>query len=249
MQDQINILKQLGLNENEAKFYLAALELGPSTILKLSHKTGLQRSSIYEFMGDLIEKGVIETVISGKRKLYQGAKPEKLKQLLKKQEELLDSIIPELSAMMGKGIQRPKIMLFEGTEGIIKVYEDLLDQPPGSEALSFTSLEDILSVVPESYATSFLARRTKKNIAVKVILKTDKFSKEYTTDSKKKLRTIKTVSKKDFPISNEINTYQNKVSILSFGDEKIGVIIESPQIANSMRAIFNLAWNNLKSNS
>lgn len=247
MQDQIIILKQLGLNENEAKFYLAALELGPSTILKLSQKTGLQRSSIYEFLDDLGEKGVIETVISGKRKLYKGAEPEKLKHLLKRQEELLDSIIPELSALMNKGVQRPKIMLFEGTEGIIKVYEDLLDQPEGSEVVSFTSLEDILSVIPESYAARFLARRTKRNISVKVILKTDKFSKEYTTDSKKRLRTIKTVNKKDFPISNEINTYQNKVSILSFGDEKIGVIIESPQIANSMRAIFNLLWVNLKS--
>ncbi len=247
MQDQINILKQLGLNENEAKFYLAALELGPTTILKLSKKTGLQRSSIYEFMDNLLEKGVIETVISGKRKLYKGAEPEKLKHLLKRQEELLDSIIPELSALMNKGIQRPKIMLFEGTEGIKRVYEDLLDQPEGSEFVAFTSVEDIMSVISESYKASFLNRRTKRNISVKVILKTDKFSKEYIADNKKEIRETKAVSKKDFPLSNEINIYQNKVGVLSFGDEKIGVIIESPQIANSMRAIFNLLWANLKS--
>ena len=38
MKNQISVLKQLGLNEREAKFYLAALELGPTTILKLSKK-------------------------------------------------------------------------------------------------------------------------------------------------------------------------------------------------------------------
>lgn len=247
MQDQINILKQLGLNENEAKFYLAALELGPATILKLSKKTGLQRSSIYEFMDDLIEKGVIETVISGKRKLYKGTEPEKLKQLLRRQEELLDSIIPELSALMGKGVQRPKIMLFEGTEGIKKVYEDLLDQPEGSEFVAFTSIGDIMSVISETYAASFLSRRAKRNISVKVIVKTDELSKEYISRNKAELRETKAVRAKDFPLSNEINIYQNKVGILSFGDEKIGVIIESSQIANSMRAIFNLLWANLKS--
>ena len=51
---------------------------------------------------------------------------------------------------------------------------------------------------------------------------------------------------KDFPIANETFTYQNKVAILNYGDEKTGVIIESQQNADAQRAIFNLLWKLLK---
>jgi len=246
MKNQILVLQKLGLDEKEARFYLAALEFGPTTILKLANSTSLQRSTIYEFLDDLIEKGIIEIIISGKRKLYQGSDPKKLKSLLAQQQSLLDSIIPELSAMMGKGDQRPKIMLYEGPEGIKKVYEDTLDQPDGSEFLAFTSLEDIYNVIPESYRKSYLKRRSAKKISVRVIVKEDDFSKAYIGENKKEYRKTLAIKKEQFPLSNEINIYKNKVAILSFGDEKIGIIIESRQIAESMKAIFNVMWMSLK---
>lgn len=246
MKNQIIILKQLGFNENEAKFYLASLEYGPTTILKLAKKTSLQRSTIYEFLENLIEKGLIEVVISGKRKLYKGAEPIKLKKILEKQQELLDSIIPELSLLTNQGLQRPKVMFYEGFEGIKKIYEDTLDQPEGSEFVAFTSLEDTYKVMPESYKKSYLKRRANKKIFVRVIVKEDAFSKDYVGANKKEYRETIAVKKELYPLSNEINIYQNKVGILSFGDEKIGIIIESKQIADSMRAIFNALWLSLK---
>ncbi|KKU45024.1 MAG: hypothetical protein UX62_C0043G0003 [Microgenomates group bacterium GW2011_GWA2_46_7] len=65
-------------------------------------------------------------------------------------------------------------------------------------------------------------------------------------DNKEELRETIILPRKDFPVSNEINIYQNKVAIMSFGDEKIGIIIESQQIADTQRAIFNLLWKSLK---
>ena len=41
----------------------------------------------------------------------------------------------------------------------------------------------------------------------------------------------------------EINIYDDKVSIISFGeDELVGMIIESHEIADTQRAIFAMAW-------
>ncbi len=45
--------------------------------------------------------------------------------------------------------------------------------------------------------------------------------------------------KYDAPV--EIDIFGNKVAILSFGDELIGMIIESKQIASSLRQLFILA--------
>ena len=45
-----------------------------------------------------------------------------------------------------------------------------------------------------------------------------------------------------FNFTNEINIYDDKVAIISFKEELIGMIIESTEIANSQRAIFDMCW-------
>ncbi|MBA3679398.1 hypothetical protein H0W80_04420 [Candidatus Saccharibacteria bacterium] len=42
----------------------------------------------------------------------------------------------------------------------------------------------------------------------------------------------------DMPV--EINIYGDKVAYLSFGEEVIGTIIHSPQIAQAQRELFNM---------
>ena len=45
-----------------------------------------------------------------------------------------------------------------------------------------------------------------------------------------------------FAFTNEINIYDDKVAIISFKEELIGMIIESHEISESQRAIFNNCW-------
>ncbi len=78
---QLNQLKKLGLSEKEARLYLVALETGPTTIAKLAQKSGVKRGTIYEFLDEMIEKGLLEITITGKRKLYSGVEPKKLQKV------------------------------------------------------------------------------------------------------------------------------------------------------------------------
>ncbi len=63
-----------------------------------------------------------------------------------------------------------------------------------------------------------------------------------------KLREIRLVPAKDFDFQNEINIYDHKVAICSFdsglkGDKDMfGVIIESKEVAETQRQIFEMAW-------
>lgn len=47
----------------------------------------------------------------------------------------------------------------------------------------------------------------------------------------------------------EWSVYGNKVSIISFGEEAMGMVIDSPQIAESLRQIFAMLEQGLKSKS
>ena len=49
------------------------------------------------------------------------------------------------------------------------------------------------------------------------------------------------VDKDDYNAEVEWTIFGDKVSAISFGKEGVGMIIESPQIAESMRQLFNLA--------
>ena len=64
----------------------------------------------------------------------------------------------------------------------------------------------------------------------------------------KRLREIRLVSAQDFDFTNEINIYDHKVAICSFDaglkgeSDMFGVIIESKEVAETQRQIFEMAW-------
>lgn len=49
-------LKHIGLSENEAKVYLAMLELGPSPMLEIAAKAGINRPTAYAQL-EALKKG------------------------------------------------------------------------------------------------------------------------------------------------------------------------------------------------
>ena len=62
------------------------------------------------------------------------------------------------------------------------------------------------------------------------------------------LREIRLVPSKEFDFTNEIKVYDHKVAILSFDEgpraenDMFGVIMESKEVAETQRQIFEMAW-------
>jgi hypothetical protein len=67
-------------------------------------------------------------------------------------------------------------------------------------------------------------------------------------EDKDRLREIRLVTSDMFASRNEINIYDHKVAICSFPvdarstDDLFGVIIESKEVAQTQRQIFEMAW-------
>lgn len=246
MDNPLNLLQKLGLSQKEAKLYLVSLEAGPATIAKLAHNSGLKRGTIYEFLGEMLEKGLLEVTISGKRRLYSGTPPKKLEKIIDRQKEILNSLLPDLSLLSSNSQEKPKIRFYEGRSGILSAYYEILNIPNGSEVLGFSTFESVYKIFTENSISNYIQRRVAKKIRQKLIMPSDKFGHNHIDNNEKELRETIMIPKEKFPITNEINIYQNKVAIISLGEEKVGVIIESKQVADTQRAIFNLLWNSLK---
>lgn len=239
----LSTLKQIGLNEKQAKIYLAALELGETTVKEIAKKAEIKRTTIYDLIDEMIESGLIKQTIKESRKKFIATSPEELQMIIQKRETLLKQIMPALNSMSNVDKIKPKIRFYEGREGLIEVYNDTLKH--SGEILAFAS-EDILKVLGVDWAASYIRQRVKKRIYYKgIISKSALIEKEFIGKDQEQMRSSKIIDSQKYPFSNEIMIYgHQKIAIVSARDS-MGVIIESAEIYRTQKSIFELLWDNL----
>ena len=233
------ILKKLGLTEKEAKIYLACLELGTGTVVKISRKAEITRGSTYDVLEEMLDKGYVSKLHKDKHMVFSAVDPEILMKNYKDRLRDFEMALPELKGLFNQYSSRPKVRYFEGLDGIKRVYEDTLTAT--TEILNYSNTHEILSHWP-TYNDDYVSLRTQKSIFLRGIAPSDEYGKKLIKDDRKYLREFRLLSSKDFNFTNEINIYDNKVAIVSFSPELIGIIIESQAIADTQRDIFKMAW-------
>ncbi len=232
------ILENIGLADKEAKVYLSALELGSSPVSKIAAKAKINRVTTYDILEKLVKKGLINFFIKNKIKFFSATDPETMVSEFKKRATELANALPDLKRLHGDTIH-PHVRYFEGLEGIKAIYADTLSSK--SEILNYCDSQEIRSLWP-TYDQEYVSERVKKKISLRGIAPDDEYGKRVHENDQESLREIRLVSKEKFNFTNEINIYDDKVAIISFKDELIGMIIESHEIAQTQRAIFAMAW-------
>src|SRR3989344_475286 len=96
-------LQRIGLTDGEIKIYLALLELGSTSTGKLTKKSGISGSKVYEVLDRLMNKGLANFIIKNGVKYFEAARPERLLDHLSEKESEIEKekaevqkIIPEL---------------------------------------------------------------------------------------------------------------------------------------------------------
>ncbi len=235
------VLREVGLNENEIKVYIALLRLGSSKVNDVYDKTKIPRTFIYEVLRSLIQKGLVSYSIKSGIRYYEAAKPFRLKEILKEKESKLDLVLPELENIKKLVKKKPTVELYEGIEGIKTILEDILKLGRG-EILYAYSKEDIFSLLT-FYFPNFIKRRAKKGIFAKIIEEETPKIKEYQKRDKQEYREMR-VTKTKFSSTTFI--YGDKIALITTGkDEPIGVLIENKEIAETQKKVFEIMWNTL----
>ncbi|MFC1598760.1 TrmB family transcriptional regulator [Patescibacteria group bacterium] len=239
-------LQSLGLNEKEAKVYLASLELGLTTIQNIAKKAGVKRSTVYEIIETLITQNLFTVIPKGKKRYFLAAEPTRLTELITQKQKALEQMMPELEALSKVSPIKPKIRFYEGEEGIKTVYADTIKE--GQDILAFVSVSAAYKSPVIDYLTKqYVRQRSEHKIMAKVIAPDSEIAKTYKKRDDKEYRQSKLISEKDYPFSIEINVYGNKVAFISYNAEELmAVIIESKEIAKTMGLIHKFFWKNSK---
>ena len=90
------VLQDLGLSVNEAKVFVALLNLGATTAGKVAERCKLHRTNVYDALERLCEKGLVSFILKDDTKLFEAAEPQSLTRLVEERRAKLDSIMPQL---------------------------------------------------------------------------------------------------------------------------------------------------------
>ena len=236
--DPFSTLRAQGLTEKEASVYLALLELGPASVLALARRTGLKRPTIYLVLDDLSRRGLTALVPREKKKLFVALPPERLREDLENKLETLNKLLPQLTAIYRTQTARPAIQLFESKDGIVEAYREITESD-AKEILSFFSLETIPPEFQISY--KMFADAFRKGKRGREIVYTADRHHPYLKDvaSIRNYEVRFTAAPNKFLTDNIV--YGNKIALFSF-QKRFALIIESEDVARSMRSLFELAW-------
>ncbi|PLX21539.1 hypothetical protein C0584_02335 [Candidatus Parcubacteria bacterium] len=233
-------LEQFGLSGKKADIYLASLELGSASIIDISRKSRVKRTTCYDIVVDLINEGLISKTLKDKKTLFTAEDPKKLQISLKEKESILMDMLPELQSIYNVKGEKPKIRFLEGKDGLKQAYTNTLSFT--GEIIGFAG-DDVVKVLGDEWAESCLSRRVKKNISYRALLPaTDSIRENYVPRNIKQLRQSKLISPKKYPFSIEINLYGKKHVALISAKEEIALLIEGAEIYNTLKSIFDLIW-------
>ncbi|MFH1012519.1 MAG: helix-turn-helix domain-containing protein [Candidatus Peregrinibacteria bacterium] len=234
-----HVLINLGLDDKEARIYLALLELGQASILQIAKTSKVNRASIYYIIEKMKRRGYVTPLKTGGKDIYMAVRPELLLAQEKKHVQDFESVVPELTGLINQTGQRPVVRFYEGIEAVKAIYADTLTAK--TEILNYANSREVRRHWTE-YDQEYVARRIAKNIYLRGIAPNDEYGRQVKAGDRRSLRKIRLIDPKKLNFTDEINIYDNKIAMVSFGEEVFGVIIESQAMADTQRSIFEMAW-------
>ncbi len=237
----IELLDSLSLTSAQASVYLAVLELGESNMQDVARKSGVKRTSIYHFIDDLKQRGLINETMKRTRKIYSAVDPRQLLEIQKNRLKELEMVMPELLAVQNYFGKKPRVAYYDGTEGMKEVYMDMLQDK--KEILAFEDIEHMMATL-KTFFTSYPVERAKRQIPFRSIIRDSNEARAVTKMNIKLLRKSKLIKSADW--KTEINIYGDKVAMMSLRSKQpFAVLIEDADIAETLRVAWKELWERL----
>ncbi len=242
-------LTQAGLNPEQAAVYEILLKTGPSPARKIAQNSPYKRSLIYKILDELIAVGLATKKDEvGKVSIFEPAHPLKLKELAEKQAEaarqtqtVLDSVLPSLVSDFNLISGRPGVKFYEGLEGVKKMHEEILAE--NKEILAFVLINSEWEKPLVQFWKQYYMMRIKKGIKVRAITENNAEGIAYQRLDQAQLRETRLVPKEKINLEIEKNIFGDKVAFLSMKPgQQMATMIHSEAVANTERAIFEMAW-------
>lgn len=239
MEDLVKQLEQLGLQEKEAGIYTAILMLGQGDISDISRKSGVRRTTVYQYLGDLEKKRLVAKTVRGKRTEYIPEKPERIVKMLESKRKQAEKILPELQSLFSRSSGRPNVRFYEGKEGMREIYREMTKTSQTLWAVfSADAYNKVFSVRD---GDEFIANIKERGGILKDLVEDTPEGREYVKMDLNKGFGGSKLLPENFEITSDVLVAGDKLAMNSM-TRLVGVIVENPEIAEMQRNFIKFLW-------
>lgn len=238
-------LTAAGLNETETKCYVTLLERDAWKPSELAQNVGETRTNCYKILDKLVDYGLAERFDKDKKLHYRAINPSHLLELAREQrtarenaEKQLELGTQELMSQYHKLHEQPGVQYFQGKRELKKIY---FDQVTSGKPIYIIRPDYNMDIYDFKYMTEIRHMARKAGIPRFAITPDrEKAPVNYKESDPFMLLTRTWINAGNYTAPVEWNVYGDKLAIMSFGNEAMGMIIESPQIAEAFRQLYSL---------
>lgn len=238
------LLQNLGLSKSQALVYLKLIEKGELTPPEVARLSGESRSNAYMVLQRLEELGLVEKLSRKQRVSYQPHNPAALERLAEEHRETSLKIenqvkhhMPQMLSYYYSFTEKPGIRLLQGKQGLKEIYQDTLRT---KKDIYFIRTPAEVKTMGDEYFSKYKQKRAQLGITTYAFTQDTVHARRLAVDDKlnKMIRTWLSPESYEAPV--EINIYGDKVAFLAYGEEIMGVIVQSAPIAEAMRQLLKL---------
>jgi sugar-specific transcriptional regulator TrmB len=253
--DQIYIkLIDFGLDEIEAKIYVFLTNREPQTVLEVAKALEAPRTSIYDHIQVLVDRGLVERIIKYKSQAFRAYPLTILDSIIDKEKTRIEKLELSLSYLKENitkisDIHAPatQVRYFHGAEGLRQMMWNALSAEKENIGYSILGRKEI---VGEKFLKRFLEEFGNRKLIDRVLINPTKDSIKYLTDgnlsvngSLANFEHIRSIDTKMLTITGDTTIYNNIFAVMYWKKgEIVGVEIENPELVKMQKSIFEILW-------
>ncbi len=247
--DLIQNLIEIGLNESEAKLYLELTFVDSISILELSQKSKLPRTTVYRICEKLVNKRFASWVMKENSTKVRANHPKVLDSLLKEKQDELNSFeksLESLKLMISTSplkLYNTEVRYYQGVEGFKQLIWNSLKAK--KEIVGY-SVYGRKKVVGDKFYEQFTIEFNRRKLRDKVIINDDVLQMVKETLKsvhQQTINDIKYIDKKRFYVAGDVTIYNDIYAVCYWNEsDVIGVEIENSELVKMQKSIFEILW-------
>ncbi|MDZ7799126.1 MAG: helix-turn-helix domain-containing protein [Patescibacteria group bacterium] len=245
-------LRQFNLRRIEIELFEKLFFEGEMTASTLAKKVNISRTSVYDLLEKMIDKGLIFESPKAGVNQYAVKNPEKLNILLSEKEKEFEKARKSFKSLeklyKNDSIKEPSLQIYHGQSALQQMMKDMLLYRD-IKVRAYWPIMKMIKILGKSFLIKFHQERIARNISLKTIWPASQIPsiKKYPflgidKENKRKVK----IAPKSVNFSLGYVIYGSTVRFLSSSKENYGFLIESEELSKMMKGQFDIVWQQAK---
>lgn len=247
----VSQLASFGITNTEAQLYLCLLDRPPQSVLSIATELSRPRTSVYDDLQRLADKGLIERVVRHKSHAVRAYPITILQAYIDEQKANAEALQRKLTILQQNLPKLPssdrgsEVRYYYGAKGLEQMVWNTLKTK--DELIGFSQFS-LAQVVSQSFVDRYNLELKARSVPNRIItnqenVETWRQSTKPVEDYSQKLQQCRVIDPDKLHISGDTTIYNSTFAVAYWEDgEILGVEIEHAEIAKLQRSIFELLW-------